>query len=125
MEINGKLIIIGVYTTDIGIINDVHTSPQMLFHFSASCDVTDMFKSLKFQVTLPGGSPVSTDVVLPNDPTPPPPDRTRFTARGTVNISPAVLRPGKILAEVIHESGEIPVPAAWITKIPSPPNPSS
>lgn len=115
VEVNGKLVLIGLYTSDIVIPTDIFTAFQMHFLFMAECVRSDPFKSLRFEVMLPGNDPVSVTASVP------PaldekllPERERMYVRQDVYISPANLRPGRIMAKVIHERGEIDAHAGWI-----------
>lgn len=117
-EASGKMIIIGAYTGDIAIFADSDSSPQLTFYFRAECDVDDPFAFIRFEVTLPGEEPAVFEAALP----PPPPmplERRRAYVRHIMRIAPATLRPGKIVAKVVHEKGEIPLSSGWISKVPA------
>ena len=124
-EMTGKLIVIGVYTTDIAIFSDEQMSPQLQFLFYAECDHSDPFKSIKFEVQLPGEKPAFVETA--NLPPPPPitSGRSRSYIRQLLTVAPATLRPGKITARVVHDRGEIPVSAGWIRKIDRPNAPTT
>jgi len=116
-EVTGKLVIVGVYTADISIVSDEQPTPQLQFLFRAECDINDPFATIRFEVTLPGSEPI----VAESKSLGPPPSvsagRTRISIYQLISVPGAVLRPGKILARVVHEKGEIPVSATWITKV--------
>jgi hypothetical protein len=127
LEISGKLIIIGAYTQDIVIPSDEFVVNQIYFLFLAECQRSEPFKSLKFEVTLPGNEPVAVDMGKP-----PPladdvmPERERLYVRQAIQIPAAKLRPGKIMARVIHDGGVINAGAGWIVKAsPAPPAPNT
>jgi hypothetical protein len=120
-EITGKLVIVGAYTADIAIAADEQPTPQLQFLFRAECDINDPFTAIRFEVTLPGTEPVIAESKNLGPPPGVSAGRTRISVHQLISIPGAVLRPGKILARVVHEKGEIPVTATWITKVePSP-----
>lgn len=122
----GKAILQGVYHGDLTIPADSSTSPQLIFYFMAETDLADPFRSLVVEVTLPGSQPVRNVVglippeVLQNVSR----ERTRAYYRHPLLVQSPVLRPGKIEAKLIHESGEIIVGAPWIVLNPPAPQPS-
>jgi hypothetical protein len=107
----GKAVLQGIYTTDLFIAADPTPLPQLIFFFIAGTDASDPFKSLAAQVTLPGSDPATQLIPIL---VPPPSERTKLFVRYPMLLSAPILRPGRILAKMIHENGEIPVSAPWI-----------
>ncbi|MGO9771147.1 MAG: hypothetical protein ACLPSW_16690 [Roseiarcus sp.] len=114
-NMTGKQTLQGIYTGDIHIPANPSVVPQLLFYFIIDTDVTDPFKSIVIEITLPGEPTMQIPVVLV--PTPSLPDRTRQTFRVSALAQFPQLRPGRIQAKVIHEKGEIVVGAPWINLI--------
>jgi hypothetical protein len=115
----GKVILQGIYQTDLGIAADPSQIPQLVFFFSIETDPNDPFHSLAVEVTIPGGQAIRTSVGI----FPPEiaaaamaasPGRARLIYRQPLLVPGPTLRPGKIDAKVIHEKGEIAVSAPWI-----------
>ncbi len=124
-NLHGKAILQGIYSGDLGIPTDPSPAPQLLFFFMMETDLTDPFKSLAVEVTLPGSPPVRNQVFV----TFPVPlaaheGRSRLFYRHPLLIQRPMLRPGRIEAKVIHESGEIIVGAPWIALPPTSPKPN-
>lgn len=118
-NLHGKATLQGIYNDDLVIPTDPSTAPQLLFFFIIQTDVSNPFKSLSVEVTLPQTPPVSGIVFV----APPEllaaliqahPQRTVYTVKHPLLITAPALRPGRIEAKVIHEAGEIPVTAQWI-----------
>jgi hypothetical protein len=116
VEINGKLIAVGIYTSDIAIVAEPFTAAQMYVVFIVEGDIKeeDKFKTMAFEVTFPEMPPVRVECPPPNWDSIPP-DRTRWTVRFPVRVSPAILHGGRIRAKVIHDKGEINCSVPWIT----------
>jgi hypothetical protein len=116
-NLQGKVILQGVYINDIVIASDPSALAQLIFFFTAETDLTDPFRSLQVQVTLPGNAPISTHVPLP------PPaynalsTRTRFAAKWPLLVPTPLLRAGQIVAKVIHERGELVATTPWIVTV--------
>lgn len=115
-SLNGKLTIVGMYTGDIAITADPMVLPQLVFVFLVEGPGDDLPQSLIMEVTLPGEQPKQQPIPTPPTGTRMAEGRTRWFIKMPLAISPAVLRPGKIIAKVIHESGEIPVTTSWIVR---------
>ena len=126
-NLHGKAILQGIYSNDLVIPQDPATTAQLLFYFIIETDIAEPFQSLFVEITLPGAPPVRNLVFL----TPPQivtaqaqmfnPPRTKYTARHPLLIQSPILRPGRIEAKVIHETGEIVLTSPWITI--NPPSP--
>jgi hypothetical protein len=125
----GKAILQGIYGGDLTIAADPSVSPQLIFYFMGETDISEPFQSMAVEVTLPGNPPVRSFVPVM------PPEfiksisvgRTRLYYKHPLLIQTPVLRPGKIDAKIIHESGEISVGTPWIVLNPpseTPPKPS-
>jgi hypothetical protein len=114
----GKAILQGIYHHDLGITGEQSTAPQLVFFFIAETDVSDPFKSFAVEVTLPGNGPIRNDIPLipaeiiaaAN------PGKTRLIYRQPLLVPAPVLRPGRIMAKVIHERGDMIVTAPWIVQ---------
>ncbi len=119
-NLHGKAILQGIYSTDLIINTEQITAPQLIFFFIIETDIGEPFKSLAVEDTLPGSPPLRNFVMVP-----PPqwlelqakaqPDRTKFTVRHPLLVPGPILRPGRIEAKVIHDTGEIAVTSQWIT----------
>jgi hypothetical protein len=115
-NLHGKAILQGIYHGDLTIPTNPSVSPQLIFYFMAETDIASPFRSLFAEVTLPGNPPVRNSVALI------PPEifanvdksRTRAYYRHPLLVQSPMLRPGRIEAKLIHESGEIAVGAPWI-----------
>lgn len=112
-NLHGKAIFQGIYHSDLAIPTNPSTAPQLIFYFMMEADVTDPFRSLTVEVTLPESAPVRNPVfVIP--PVPSIAGVTKLFYRHPLLIQGPVLKPGRIEAKVIHEGGEIAVGAPWI-----------
>jgi hypothetical protein len=113
MEINGKLILIGMYTGNIIISTDNVAVPQMVFLFYVDCKVDEVPRVLEFEATLPGGEPQTSRV----DITEPPhfkPEHTRWYLRHAITLGMPHLSAGKIKARVRLDDKEIELTTPWI-----------
>lgn len=120
VSLNGKFDLAGVYTGDITILTDPTVAPQLVFLFFVETDLKEPFKTLAFEILLPGGAPVRLPPMPIPPPAPAPAARTRQIFQWPQLVQSVLLRPGKIEAKVIHESGEIVVAGPWVT-LASPP----
>jgi hypothetical protein len=112
-SLSGKFNFLGAYPSDLTIPADPTTSAQLIFYFVIEADVTDPYKSLRMEITLPEQTPVVQQMpVIPTVPVHP--DRPRWTLRWPIVIPQPTLRPGRIVAKVIHESGELIAGTPWI-----------
>lgn len=123
-SITGKTNIIGIYTTDISIPVDPTQVPQLIFFFVIETDVGDLFKSLSLHVTLPGSAPIIQPLpMIPQIAAAP--GRARWTLRWPLLLPQPMLRPGRIEAKVIHESGELIAGTPWIVMAGQPQQPAA
>jgi hypothetical protein len=122
-NLTGKAVLQGIYHGDISIWSDPNIIGQLIFFFMAETDVSEPFRSLTVEVTLPGNNPVRGTVPIqwPN-PVTTDPHRPRLNIRWPLLIPTPTLRPGRIDAKLIHESGEIIVGAPWIMLNPASPS---
>jgi hypothetical protein len=109
----GKAIIHGAYHADLTILTEPTTVTQLLFYFQMETDIEDAFQSLSVEVTLPGNDPVRhvVPVIWPIFAE----EGRRLFYKHPLLIQNITLRPGRIQAKVIHESGEMVVGAPHIT----------
>jgi hypothetical protein len=121
--ITGKLNLIGIYTTDIGIPVEAHVAAQMIFLFNIEGDLSEQPKDgLHFELQMPGEEAKTLTVPVPVLTAPAAPGRTRWFARIPFLVQPVVLRAGQIKATIKHEPGEdIAVAGPWITLMSAPP----
>jgi len=122
VALNGKFTMLGMYTADIVIPTDPSISGQLVFLFVVETDIKDPFRSVTLQVALPESAPTRFQIpIMP--PLDVHPDRERLIVRWPLVVSPAILKPGKIEAKVIHETGEINAAAPWVLLASAPPAP--
>jgi hypothetical protein len=113
ISLNGKFNALGMYTGDIAIFGQEATSAQLIFVFQIECDLTDPFRSLIAQVTLPGEGPRQMPIPF-MIPAPVQEGSERWTIRWPFLIALPTLRPGRIETKVIHEKGELIAGYQWI-----------
>jgi hypothetical protein len=119
VSLTGKFNVLGMYTGDIAIFGGEAPSPQLVFVFQIECDLTDPYRLLIAQVTLPGEGPRQMPVPFAI-PSPSPESRTRWITRWPFLVPIPTLRPGRVEAKVIHERGEIIAGYQWIVSVPRP-----
>lgn len=117
-NLHGKAVLQGIYTGDLVIAANPSPLAQLIFFFLAETDAANPFKSLSAQVTFPESEPVTSQIPI-QWPITFPTERTKIFVRFPMLISGPVLRPGRILAKLIHESGEIAVSGPRIIPAPS------
>jgi hypothetical protein len=120
-SMSGKQTLQGIYTADINIPSNPSIAPQLVFYFIVETDINDPFQSVALEITFPDEPTQRIAVSL----TIPPvlPDRTRTSFRVSALVPFPKLKPGHIIAKVIHEKGEILVMAPWISVMPQMVNP--
>ena len=125
VEASGKLIFVGMYSTDITIPTDPFVATQLMVYFRFVGDIGETPKSASFEVTLPGNEPVKFAPPIPDAffQTPIPPGRTKWHGQQVVVMRPATLRAGHILGKIVHDKGETEVDLPWIVH--TPPQPSA
>jgi|SRR5208282_4581275 len=121
IEINGKLIMIGVYPNHIIVPAEPFVASQLVFNFYAESDINDPFTSVTLEVTLPKQPPQRMEVPLGVPAQPISPGWTRWYVRYPLTLRPAVLHFGKIVARVIHDKGELEAGAPWVLSVAPPP----
>jgi hypothetical protein len=115
ISFSGKITVIGVYTGDIIIFSDPSTTLQLMFLFIIECPLTDPFRSITLEVSLPGDTePRRMLVPVMPPPVSPPPGRTRWTLRLPFALTNINLRAGQIRTKVLHEKGEIDLGGPWV-----------
>ena len=113
-NLTGKAILNGIYTGNLLIGPATGFVPQLVFFFMVETDLSDPFRSLQAEVTFPESAPITSTVPVTWPIPLSPVDRTKFSVRWPMLLQNLTLRPGKINAKLIHESGEIIVSAPWI-----------
>jgi hypothetical protein len=122
LNLHGKAVLHGIYPGDLIIPLDPSNAPQLIFYFTIETDISEPFKSLMTEITLPGAAPVRTPALVAF-PLTGAEGQARLIYRQPVLIPGPTLRRGRIEAKVIHESGEIEVWAPSITlaqRVPKP-----
>jgi hypothetical protein len=116
LEMTGKLILIGTYTSDMMIPAPGFVTPQMVFFLIFEGPLAERpTEGCKFEVTLPGQKPSEWPIIFQPNPPPVPEGRTKFIMRHGWAIQSPVLNPGHIKGRVITSKGEISVGGPWIT----------
>jgi hypothetical protein len=111
----GKINLIGIYTSDLVIPTNPSIAGQLVFLFRLEADQNDLFKQIRLQITLPGESPRTLDVTIPQIGEAPT-GRSRWFTWHPFLIQQAILRPGHVMGKVVHDQGEILVTSLpWIT----------
>jgi hypothetical protein len=118
-SMNGKVTMIGIYGGDITIQADSMAVPQLVFLFSAETDITDPFQLFTLHIQLAGEIPVIVPIPMGSPPGTLDAQRTRWIVRWPYLLSQATLRPGRIVAKIIHEKGELVATAPWIVRAPA------
>ncbi len=115
-EISGKFVIIGAYTQDIRIASDPFYAWQLWFLFEIESDIDDPFLYLVLEVTLPEQPTVSLHVpeTTLRAWSQAAPGRSRRKLTQPLVVHPAVVRPGRIIARMVHERGGTEAVAPWI-----------
>jgi hypothetical protein len=125
--LNGKMNIHGVFTTDIGIPFEPYLASQLVFVFLVETSPDDPYKMLEFSVELPGGQQNLRQSLMVPGLRPSAGDQLRWSFKYPLLFSAPILRPGPIIAKVIHDKGEISTAAPFIVLNvpPKPPTNSS
>jgi hypothetical protein len=117
LTVSGKLNIIGIYTADINIPIDPYIVGQLVFVFVVETDPDNRFEKLELRIDLPGGDfrrlPVNLGAMRDGES-----DKIRWSLKFPLLFQNAVLKPGPIVASVIHENGVIHATAPVIVHIP-------
>jgi hypothetical protein len=116
-ENNGKLMLIGGYTSDIFITNDDFWVNQLLFLFHVEGPLSEAPREITFEVTLPRGEAKKLTIPMANFQNTG--ERTRWYVRQIINFYHETLHPGSILARVLCDDQAMPVGAPWIV-LPAP-----
>ena len=111
-ESSGKLLLVGVYTADIGIATEEFVVQQLVFLFNIEFDYITEERHIISEVTLPGYAPRRHEFRLPAPP--PRPERDRAFLRQVVLYQNEPVNPGRIDARVIIDGIETQVAAPWI-----------
>ncbi|MCX7361150.1 MAG: hypothetical protein NTV97_04615 [Alphaproteobacteria bacterium] len=116
-SITGKVSVFGVYTGDIGIPNDAHLAPQLIFFFVIDGDLSERpILPLKLEIKLPEEDARSVMISPPILPNPAPEGRTKWYMRHPFLVSSAILRPGRIEAKIVYDGEDISLSAPWISR---------
>jgi hypothetical protein len=122
-SLTGKVNLLGIYTTDIGIPRESHLAPQLAFFFSLEGSIDEQPQApMMLEVVLPGGGGATLEVPRQPPLNSPQSGRTKWYLRIPVLAQQAVLRSGRIVGKVKCGADEMSVYGPWITlsDIPSP-----
>jgi hypothetical protein len=114
-SLSGKMVLSGMYSGHITIPADLTPIGQLAILFLVEGDRDDPLRSVAAEVTLPGSTPIRQEY-----PMPPAGDftgtvaATKWFAKLPFLLAAPMLRPGRIDAKIIHDSGEISVSLPWI-----------
>jgi hypothetical protein len=114
-SLSGKITISGMYTQDIVISSNEQQITQLVFLFTVETPKSEPFKSLTMKVVFPGSDPIEAPALTAiNPPASTDPRRKQITYRLPLLIPQPVLRPGRIVASVVHEDGEMEAAGFWV-----------
>jgi hypothetical protein len=119
VEVGGKVILIGVYTTDIAIPSEQFMTPQLHFILNSNCPLAEKPKNVTAEITLPKQQPLKWEFPIIDDGQIPE-GRTKFVFKRVLSVFNAVLVPGRIEARLRYDENELPVAAGWIVAVPMP-----
>jgi hypothetical protein len=105
--LNGKMNIQGIFTTDIGIPFEPYFATQLVFVFSVETSPDDPYKKLELFVELPSSQQNLRHPIVLSTLRPSAGDQLRWSIKYPLLFTSPVLRPGPIIAKVIHDKGEI------------------
>jgi hypothetical protein len=119
-NLQGKAILHGIYTGDLVIATVPAALAQLIFFFNAETDLSTPFKSLAVQVTLPESQTVTHVIPIEPHASQLLTERTTLFIRYPMFLPNPILRPGRIVAKLVHDRGEISVSAPWIVEAAKP-----
>lgn len=115
--LSGKLNITGIYTTDINIPTDPIAATQLVFLFVIETEPSDPYQKLELRVDLPGGDfrqlPINLGGLRGGQS-----DKARWSLKFPLLFQGPILKPGPIVATVIHEKGTLITAAPFIVMTP-------
>jgi hypothetical protein len=117
-SLTGKITISGMYTQDIVISSNEQQINQLVFVFTIETPISEPFKTLTLKVAFPGSDPIEVPAATAIAPiASADPRRKQIIYRQPVLIPQPTLRPGRIVASVVHESGEIEAGGFWVVSL--------
>jgi hypothetical protein len=117
-SLTGKVTISGMYTQDIVISGEEQQIGQLAFFFTIETPKSEPFKSLLLKIAFPGSDPIQTPAPVTTQPNFSNDDRRKsIIHRQPLLIPLPILRPGRIVASVVHESGEIEAGGFWVVSV--------
>jgi len=120
-SLTGKINLFGVYANDIVIPHPELLFNQIVFYFDIQTGFDDPFHHLAIQIEFPGEQPILQPMPTETPPSPPPAGRTKLIYKIPLMVQQRVLRPGRIIAKIIHERGQIDAGGVWVVH-PTPPS---
>jgi hypothetical protein len=117
-SLSGKITISGMYTQDILIAGNEQQISQLVFFFTIETPISQPFDFIKLRATLPASEPVEVAPAITMPQTlSADPRRRQIIFRLPMLIPMPVLRPGRMVASVIHEGGEMEAGGFWIVSL--------
>ncbi len=114
-SLTGKITISGLYTQDIVIVSNEQQINQLVFLFTVETSKSQPFKSAMLKIAFPGGDPVLVPMMTVIHPASIDDDRRKsMVFRQPVLVPMPILRPGRIVASVLHEDGEMEAGGFWV-----------
>jgi hypothetical protein len=115
-EFDGKLTLVGMFTSNIGIPAAPTVIPQLSFLVLIEGDLSEYLQSLKIEILLPGTpEPTKLEVPVPPIPQPMPLEgQSKWRFQMPIILANVVLYPGRIVFRIIHDQGELEVGARWV-----------
>ncbi|MCL2714163.1 MAG: hypothetical protein FWD68_06135 [Alphaproteobacteria bacterium] len=116
-SLGGKTNISGMYSHDVIIPTRQQQIAQLVFLFTILTSKEEPLKALTLKITFPGSEPVNFPGNLTGVPCRIPDDRKTIVYQQSVLVPLPILRPGKIIASVVHEAGEIEAGSLWVSTL--------
>jgi len=116
-SLGGKINISGMYSYDVIIPTSEQQIAQLVFLFTVLTSKEEPLKTLTLKITFPGSEPINFPGNLTGLPHRIPDDRKTIVYQQPVLVPLPILRPGKIVASVVHEAGEIEAGSLWVVTL--------
>jgi hypothetical protein len=115
---NGKVNLVGIYTREIVIPADELSMSQLIFYFILEAPKDQPFRQVTFRIELPGQPSFDFETPLSIRKSAMLDDRRKtITWRHPVLIQQPLLKPGRIIANIVDETGTLDAGGIWVVTI--------